>query len=584
MSSSMISELFERYPDIAFRLQFETFEKRSPVEEEAVQIPQPLDEIEVFYVYGIGSGAHYTALQEWLTGMRERQLIFLEDDLSALNAFFETPLAQEMVCHSQVHIYFFSSLKEMVPLIKEIATTFPSEYIACSSTKAYAKKKRARLQKMQLALHRTATVNCALMAEALYGHKLLPNILKNVLQWPASFSVVGLKDAFKAVPAIICGAGPSLSKHFELLKTVGDRALIFAGGSTIAALSNHGIIPHIGMALDPNKEEFDRLKAASSFEMPLLYGTRLEPSVFHTQNGPRGYLISETGGACEAHFEKCFGLTDPAIGPELGVEALSVTTLCVALAVEMGCDPIIFTGLDLSYPGMQRYAPGIMASSTVSLKEISHVKRSSDRLVRRRDIFGKPTHTLIKWIMESECLSAYAQKHPTHRFINATAGGLGFPKIPSQSFEEILSTLHKSQDLSAALHLLIQSHTIHCTQPALLEEMRTLYESLERMHTFSIQMLQELTRAQSYPTGQTTLLEYDFQEEKAFDVLFLPLNDALESLLNRRYYPSPLLTEEQKKSLQFQRQVAKWTDWQQRILFDKEILLKFITKALCEIP
>lgn len=569
----MISELIDRYPDIAFRLQFEPFESLAEIGSEAVALPPVLDEIEVFYIYGIGSGAHFNALKGWLEGMRERQLIFLEDDLAAIHAFLETPVAQEIVCHPQVHIYCLNSFKQLVPTLKEIATTFPSEYVACA---AHVQKKRSRLRKIELALYRIATVNCALMAEALYAHKLLPNMLKNVLQWPTSFAAGALKGLFKGTPAIICGAGPSLSKHFELLKTVGDRALLFAGGSTIAALSNHGIVPHIGMALDPNKEEFDRLKAASCFEMPLLYGTRLEPTVFHTCNGPKGYLISETGGACEAHFETTFGLTDAPTGPELGVEALSVTTLCVALAIEMGCDPIIFTGLDLSYPGLERYAPGVMASSAVSLKEIQQVKRASERLLKRKDIFGKPTYTLVKWIMESQCLSAYAKKHPAQRFINATAGGLGFSGIPNEPLTEVLSTLHETQDLSALLHTVFQHSPLSCTQEALSAEMRSLHESLERMHTFANQILEEFTRAQRYPTGKSTFLEHEFQDEKAFGVLFLPLNDALESLLNRRYYLSPLVSDQQKESICFQRQVAKWTEWQQRIAFEKDILAKLI--------
>jgi len=569
MSFSMTPDLIDRYPGIAFRLQFEPFEPLADIATETVTLPSDLDAIEVFYVYGIGSGAHFHALRGWLETMQERQLIFLEDDLAALHAFLKIPLAQEIIRHSQVHIYSLNSFKEILATLKEIATTFPSEYVACA---AHVQKKRTRLRQMELALYRIATVNCALMAEALYGHKLLPNLLKNILQWPTSFAAGALKGMFKGTAAIICGAGPSLSKHFDLLKTVGDRALLFAGGSTIAALSNHGILPHIGMALDPNKEEFDRLKAASSFEMPLLYGTRLEPSVFHTSNGPKGYLISETGGACEAHFEKLFGFTEEPTGPELGVEALSVTTLCVALAVEMGCDPIIFTGLDLSYPGLERYAPGIMASSAVSLKEMQQVKRASERLLKRKDIFGKPTYTLVKWIMESQCLSAYAKKHPAHRFINATAGGLGFHGIPNASLDHVLSTLHDSQDLSALLHTLFQQNPLSCREDILRAEMRSLYESLERMHTFATHMLQECTRAQKYPTGQMTFLEHEFQDEKAFDILFLPLNDALKSLLNRRYYLSPLLTEQQKDSIRFQRHVAKWTEWQQRIAFEKQIL------------
>src|ERR1700733_11492366 len=172
--SFLMIELIDRYPDIAFRLQFESFEPTLEIPSESVALPPALDEIEVFYIYGIGSGAHFHALKEWLAGMQERQLIVLEDDLAAMHAFLKTPLAQEIVCHPQVHIYCLSSFKEILLTLKEIATTFPSEYVACA---AHVQKKRRRLRQIELALYRIATVNCALMAEALYGHKLLSNIL-----------------------------------------------------------------------------------------------------------------------------------------------------------------------------------------------------------------------------------------------------------------------------------------------------------------------------------------------------------------------------------------------------------------------
>ncbi len=89
-----------------------------------------------------------------------------------------------------------------------------------------------------------------------------------------------MANATHGTPAVICGAGPSLKASAPALKELERRALIFAGGSTLSALKSLGVIPHFGIALDPNPEEHDRLLPASPLEMPFLYTNRLLPSVF----------------------------------------------------------------------------------------------------------------------------------------------------------------------------------------------------------------------------------------------------------------------------------------------------------------
>ncbi len=63
------------------------------------------------------------------------------------------------------------------------------------------------------------------------------------------------------------------------------------------------------------------------------------------------------------------------VGPELGPEAFSVTTIAIALAVEMGCNPILLDGIDLAYTGMKRYAEGVMPSSSVCLSDMLKQKK-----------------------------------------------------------------------------------------------------------------------------------------------------------------------------------------------------------------
>ena len=75
---------------------------------------------------------------------------------------------------------------------------------------------------------------------------------RNIFHLPESYSCNGLAGQFANVPAIICGDRPSLHKNIELLKTLTDRALIFAGNFLLNILNEYGIIPHFGAGVDPN--------------------------------------------------------------------------------------------------------------------------------------------------------------------------------------------------------------------------------------------------------------------------------------------------------------------------------------------
>lgn len=602
--SAIGSILQDRYPDIAFQLHFVPFApfifRKNPdeswnavrsdgekeyclhgasIDKEMARFfkDRHLEDVEIFYLYGIGLGYHYAALKPWLEDKPGRLLIIIEEDLGAIAACLESEYGEEILLHPQVHIRLASCAEEISILMKGCIADFPSERVEIAAIEHYARRKKGKFRSLKMQLYRFTAVSHALMTEVIYSHKLLSNLMRNIVKWPGSFFANRLKDQFKGIPAIICGAGPSLAKTFEDLKAIDDRALIIAGGSTIAALSNQGIIPHLGLAMDPNPEEFDRLKASSSYEMPLIFATRLEARVFNTCNGARGYLCTDTGGPCEAHFEKALQIEEPPIGPELGAEAFSVTTLCIALAVEMGCNPIILNGIDLAYTGMQRYASGVLPSSQIFMDEAKQMKCASERLVRKKDIFGNPVHSLVKWIMESECISAYAAVHPECRFINATQGGIGFPAIPNLALHNI-PELHEqaAYDLKAMLHALFQNHPMHTVSlEKIVQEIDALSLSLSSCEQIVDQILAEIQRAEgdahiAWPTSKMTILEIDFQEERAFTCCFLTLGPALDRLLNRAHYLSPLLSEDEKRRIGLERQKLKWIQFKERVQCEKE--------------
>lgn len=535
-----------------------------------------LEGVDILYVYGIGLGYHFDALKGWLKEKKDRRLIFLEDDLSAIHALLQSERAEPLFFNHQVVVHFLFPSKKLDAHLEEIVATYPCDRIEVVAIESYQKRKKRRFQQMRLKLLRQSAVAHAILTEALYAHKMLINLLRNIKRWHGSFFAGGLKGKFRGVPAIICGAGPSLQSSIPLLKQLEDRALIIAGGSTIAALSNQGVQPHIGIALDPNPEEFGRLKIASAFETPLIYATRLQPDVFNAVSGELGYLISDTGGPCEHHFEKEMEIIGDPIGPDLGPEAFSVTTLAVALAVEMGCNPIFLDGIDLAYTGMQRYAEGILPSSHVQLSEMRRQKKAPERMLKRKNIHGHYVHTLVKWVMESECIASYAKAHPEARFINVSKEGLGFPGIPNTTLSEAMeSELTQSVDLRALVHAEIQQLKMPPLKDKIAHEMRIIGESLLRLGCIADKMIEELERVQSlkktipFPTGKMAILEIDFQEEKAFECLFPTFGPALDKLLSRAFFLSPSATEEESRRLLIESKIAKWKQWKEMI--DSEI-------------
>jgi hypothetical protein len=561
--------LSERYPDLSFLLTIGQHQKLPPHTDDAAEWRKTLEleGIDTLYLYGIGL-QHYLAVKEWLHEKRERLLILLEDDLAAIEAAVETPGAQEWIDDPQVHLEYFPDKKRWRHTFERIAEELPSDRIVFTAIPAYVTHNPAKIRKMRLFLMRKCGAVHAKLTEAILSYKLFDNLAPNFRRLPQAFLANALRGKFAGVPAIICGAGPSLAASIPQLKELEHKALIIAGGSSIAALTSRGIQPHLSMALDPNAEEFGRLKASHAFEVPLLYGNRLLPHVFATTNGPMGYIRSHTGGPAEFWVEQRLGIDAEAIGPELGPEAMSVTTLAVALAYEMGCNPIIFTGVDLAYTGMQRYASGVLERSDVTVTGLKQEKKSTERMLRRKDRKGNWVYTLVKWIMESSAINSYAKNHPKTRFINATEGGIGFADIPYRPLTDIVQTdCLKSFDLRGMIHSEIQRTRLETTPERIQELFQEMKESAERCLKLSDEMLSELKSVQAnssrpLETGKMVIIESDFEQEVAFDCLLQTLGPAMDRIMQRRLLHIKDPDSETFRKATLEKSIAKWQQYQ----------------------
>jgi hypothetical protein len=377
------------------------------------------------------------------------------------------------------------------------------------------------LPQLRLKILRKTALSHALYLDRLHGYQPFKNFIENLPQLPRSFYANGLKGAFAGIPAIVCGAGPSLQSSINTLRGLENRALLIAGGSTLAALSSQGIMPHFGMAIDPNLEEYRRLKNSFSFEVPLLYSTRVHPAVFQTCNGPFGYMRSGIGGVPELWIEEELGLLDPLLGDFLSPESISVTAICVAWAQFLGCNPILLNGIDMAYTGNKRYASGVTEEEEIAFQAIDREKSAADRIMKRKDRNGQPVFTAVRWIMESASISHFAKKHPAVRFINTTEGGIGFKGIDYIPLQEAVVGFQE-QGIREFVHEQIGRNPMpRGAGEKIAEKKGELQESLERL-------IDHLRILAGEKRGSTALAEMELKEESAYLYLFYDINQVLK--------------------------------------------------------
>lgn len=399
----------------------------------------------VLYVYGLGAGETYPVVKEWLQSNPLSHAVFLEPDLRVIKAFLMTEEGKTLLYDPQVMLrhanekttYHLATLFVLKPFVFAVwGEQDPMQHEAAKARLDFLTSQRMGM----------------ITEYSRHGYVFWNNYFQNLLDLPEAYLAEKLYGKFQGVPAIICGAGPSLGKNIEVLKRLGDRALIFAGATAMNALNAFGFNPHFGVGIDPNPEQFTRLIMNQAFEVPYIYKQRFLNKALETVHGDHLAITATSGYDIGQWVDKQLGLKNSPVE-----EGHNVVNLSTALAQMMGCNPIILVGLDLAYTDMQSYSPGVVNHPLHNFRDQFRTKSQEDQLVRKSDIYGNPTLTLWKWIAESIWYSKFAAKHPETLFVNATEGGIGFEGIPNIPLAQVVQTFLIHQfDLNGRVEQAIQ--------------------------------------------------------------------------------------------------------------------------------
>ncbi len=198
--------------------------------------------------------------------------------------------------------------------------------------------------------------------------------------------VLSLKNKFRNLPGIVVGAGPSLDKNIQLLGQAKDKAVIITSDAALKPLMAHDIFPSFVACLDPQEDIAKFFKGVPTRGMTLV-----APSIIHPQ-----VLDLWEGGVV---FYSKFAPDIPTLteiqkqAPHLGHLTPGGTVLSIAydLAFQMGTNPILFVGQDLSYPRKKTYSrEGENAEENLE----TTFQRQQENMVLETDIHGRTLPTL----------------------------------------------------------------------------------------------------------------------------------------------------------------------------------------------
>ena len=251
-------------------------------------------------------------------------------------------------------------------------------------------------------------------------------------------SVSALRGKFAKKPAVIVSPGPSLAKNIEGLRELQGRAVFIGGNRSVGPLKRAGMKADFVLASDPIDLRYQLEGGLLDDVGALLLDLVVHPRMFELE-AQRYFMFTTLDAVASATFG--------ALG-EGGLlnSGGSVATTQLRLALELGCDPILFVGQDLALSGDRYYiesAPdgdtrinvsggiGTFENSSVELKRavqelggISESRKATQYFVQVRGWEGQPVSTSIQFDNYRRWLEmTVAELQGARRVINCTEGG-----------------------------------------------------------------------------------------------------------------------------------------------------------------
>ncbi|MBN1492679.1 MAG: motility associated factor glycosyltransferase family protein [Candidatus Omnitrophica bacterium] len=253
-------------------------------------------------------------------------------------------------------------------------------------------------------------------ASEVFGDLERENFIKNLDITLASPNIEKLRKVFHGKPAILISAGPSLDIVLGSLREYVDKAFIFTADTSYPFLQKAGITPDVVFSVDPQADTIKHFSYSEKDHALLIALPTMDTHSLHKYSGPKMCIIQKDNSITkklEQHFEnKAFTHAGGAVS-------------CIALDVmfQLGCEPIIFAGMDYAFPlnkyystntiEMKKWYRDVNRFNTIEMMHYEVIKNNKVRYVENNSGKRIPTHeTLYLYLRQiEEIISRNPKRH-----------------------------------------------------------------------------------------------------------------------------------------------------------------------------
>ncbi len=214
----------------------------------------------------------------------------------------------------------------------------------------------------------------------------IDNFMTNLPVVHGRYGIASLLDTLQGVPVIIVGAGPTLDRNIKQMRGLEKKACIISCDSTLKALIENGIIPHIVLTTDSKARVKDFIEGVDISEMCFVVDTFTHPDTANllTEEAGRVYWYN-TLPVNNCPFTGALNSWTGFIG-NLGTGGCVATSAWWFATQMLGASPDILVGLPEAF-----YDPAEMYASAVT--KTIETEPYTTKPVRDIDIFGEPCWT-----------------------------------------------------------------------------------------------------------------------------------------------------------------------------------------------
>ena len=295
------------------------------------------------------------------------------------------------------------------------------------------------------------------------------NIIINSQHIPAKtypkselYSIKAYKDNLKNIPGVLIASGPSLQESLDDLRELKERAFLLCADSACKVLQEVGIKPHGVMSLDAQIHSFFSFAGLDLEETIVFADIVSNPAIFRHNHlskvifSTTAQIISDFSGTTKEEYTIGYDFIKNIYGEMGSIQSGgSVATSAFDLLRYLGCDPILFIGLDQAYTYRKIHSTGTHHTrnwlSKISRKK--NIMSIIEKIIHKRKTFllssilGKP-------ILSDYILALYRQwfensiPNCSQKIYQCSRNGATIDTLPNvKNISEIIHSLEKRKDL-----------------------------------------------------------------------------------------------------------------------------------------